>query len=106
MKQESLSYFLAEIGFQTISYLLITGFLFGIAFTYSHFWAIKKYILNGGAFKKKIFLLTFIRLFVFACALMMAAYPNHKAFRMIIFFIGFMIGRISMMRLAKKEIVK
>ena len=106
MKQESLFYFLAEIGFQTISYLLIAGFLFGIAFTYSHFWAIKKYILNGGAFQRKIFILTFIRLFVFACALMMAAYPNHKAFRMIIFFIGFMIGRISMMRFAKKEIAK
>ena len=106
MKQESLFYFLAEIGFQTISYLLIVGFLFGIAFTYSHFWAIKKYILNGGAFQRKIFILTFIRLAVFAFALFMSAYPNHSGLRMMLFFAAFMIGRISMMRLAKKEIVK
>ena len=106
MKQETLSFLLTEIGYESVWILILSGLLFGMAFTYSHFWAIKKYILNGGAFKKKIFLLTFIRLFVFACALMMASYPNHKAFRMIIFFIGFMIGRISMMRLAKKEIVK
>ena len=106
MKQESLSYLLAEIGMSSVGILLIAGLLFGGAFTYSHFWAIKKYILNGGAFKKKIFVLTFIRLFVFAIALMMAAYPNHSGLRMMLFFVGFMIARIVMMRMAKKELAK
>ena len=106
MKQENLTYLLSEIGSFSVWMLLITGLLFGMAFTYSHFWAIKKYILNGGAFKKKIFILTFIRLAVFAMALVLAAYPTHSAMRMILFFIGFMIGRIGMMRMAKREISK
>lgn len=106
MKQESLAYLLSQIGSFSILSLLIAGLLFGMAFTYSHFWAIKKYILNGGAFKKKIFVLTFIRLFIFAIALMMAAYPNHSGLRMMLFFVGFMIARIVMMRMAKKELVK
>lgn len=106
MKQEGLGYLLSQIGSFSVASLLIAGLLFGLAFTYSHFWAIKKYILTGGAFKKKIFILTFIRLVVFAVALMIAAYPTHSAVRMILFFIGFMIGRIGMMRMAKREISK
>ena len=106
MKQETLSFLLTEIGYESVWILILSGLLFGMAFTYSHFWAIKKYILNGGAFQRKIFILTFIRLFVFAFALFMSAYPNHSGLRMMLFFAAFMIGRISMMRLAKKEIVK
>ena len=106
MKQTSLSYLLSDIGTFSVLALLISGVLFGGAFTYSHFWAIKKYILNGGAFKKKIFILTFLRLIVFAISLMLAAYPNHSAFRMLLFFFAFMIGRVGMMRMAKRELVK
>ena len=106
MKQENLTYLLSQIGWDAIVFLLIGGLFFGIAFTYTHFWAIKKYILNGGAFKKKIFILTFIRLFIFALVLAVAAYPNHSALRMMLFFIAFMIGRIGMMRVAKREISK
>ena len=105
MKQGLISY-LSEIGLNSILLLLISGFLFGIAFTYSHFWAIKKYVLNGGAFQKKIFLLTFIRLIVFAGALFMAAYPNYPAFRMMTFFVALIIGRKIMMSIAKREIAK
>jgi hypothetical protein len=105
MKQGVISY-LSEIGLNSILVLMLAGFLFGIAFTYSHFWAIKKYVLNGGAFQKKIFLLTFVRLIVFAGALFIAAYPNYPAVRMIIFFITLMIGRKMMMFMAKREISK
>ena len=103
MKEQDLTYLLSEIGNTSIVLLIFAGILFGISFTYSHFWSINKYILNGGAFKKKIFALTFIRLIVFAVALMLAGYPNNSGLRIILFFIGFMGGRIFTMRLAKKE---
>ena len=102
----SLLFLLGEIGGMSISLLLLAGFLFGVAFTYSHFWAIRRFVLKSQHFKKVIFILTFVRLFVFACALMIAAYPNYAGVRMMLFFIGFMIGRIGLMRMAKKEITK
>ena len=105
MNQELVSY-LSEIGLNSILLLVISGFLFGIAFTYSHFCSIKKYILKDGSYQKKIFLLTFIRLIVFACALVLAAYPNHRSVRMMIFFIAFILGRKIMMSMAKREIAK
>ena len=105
-QKDSFLFLLSEIGSVSIALLLFAGFLFGIAFTYSHFWAIRRFVLKSQHFKKVIFVLTFIRLFVFACALMIAAYPNHSGVRMMLFFIGFMIGRIGLMRIAKKEITK
>lgn len=104
-KKELLFLLFNEIGFGAIAWLLVAGVLFGIAFTYSHFWAIKRFVLKSTHFKGVIFALTFVRLIVFAVALMMAAYPNYSAVRMILFFIGFMIGRVGLMSWAKKEIV-
>lgn len=97
---------LNEIGGVSVTMLLIAGVLFGIAFTYSHFWAIRRFILKSPHFKKLIFVLTFIRLFVFAFALILASYPNYAGIRMMLFFIGFMIGRLGLISVAKKEIIK
>ena len=106
MTKPGLALIFSQIGTLNTSLLLLGGFLFGLAFTYLHFFTINRYILNGGAFKKKIFILTFVRLIVFGLVLMIVAYPNYPAIRMMTFFIAFMVGRIFMMRLAKKEILK
>ena len=106
MNQQSLTLIFSQIGALNVSLLLLGGFLFGLAFTYLHFYSINRYILNGGAFKKKIFILTFVRLVVFGSVLAVVAYPNFPAVRMMTFFVAFMVGRILMMRLAKKEISK
>ena len=95
-----------EIGAPSIMLLMIAGLFFGMAFTYSHFWAIRKFVLKSPHFKKVIFILTFIRLFIFAGALAVAAYPNHAEVRIILFFIGFMIGRTGLMSMAKRELEK
>lgn len=97
---------LNEIGCPTIAWLMIAGLLFGIAYTYSHFWAIKKFVLKSPNFKKIIFIMTFVRLFIFAGALALVARPNYPGVRIILFFIGFMIGRVGLMAMAKKEIIK
>ena len=105
-KQNSFLVLIDEIGTQSIILLIIAGLLFGVAFTYTHFWAIRKFVLNSPHFKRIIFFLTFIRLFVFAGALAVAAYPNYSGLRIILFFIGFMIGRTGLMFFAKREIAK
>lgn len=97
---------LNEIGTSSIILLMVAGLFFGIAFTYTHFWAIKHIVLKSVHFKKIIFLLTFVRLFVFALVLVIVAHSNHPAVRIILFFIGFMIGRVGLMSMAKKEIIK
>ena len=105
-QKSSVLLLLNEIGGASIALLVISGLLFGMAFTYSHFWAIRRFVLKSPHFKRVIFILTFVRLFVFACALMIAAHPNYAGMRIMLFFIGFMIGRIGLMRIAKKEILK
>ena len=44
-----------EIGMPSIILLVIAGLFFGMAFTYSHFWAIRKFVLKSPHFKKVIF---------------------------------------------------
>ena len=105
-QKKSLLLLLNEIGSTSVTILLIAGVLFGIAFTYSHFWAIRKFVLKSTHFRGVIFILTFIRLFVFALALILASFPNHGGVRMMLFFVGFMVGRIGLMHVAKKEIAK
>ncbi len=105
-QKDLLSLMINDIGANAIIWLVLAGVLFGIAFTYAHFWSIKQFIFKSKHFKSTIFVLTFVRLFVFAGALALAAYPNHPAVRMMIFFISFMIGRIGLMRVAKREIAK
>ena len=95
-----------EIGVLSITLLMIAGFLFGIAYTYTHFWAIRKFVLKSPNFKKIIFIMTFVRLFIFAGALAIVARPNYPGVRIMLFFIGFMIGRVGLMAMAKKEIAK
>ena len=95
-----------EISTTSVAFLIVAGLLFGIAYTYTHFWAIKNIVFKSPHFKRTIFILTFVRLFVFALALIAVARPNYAGVRIILFFAGFMVGRIGLMFLAKKEIIK
>ncbi len=73
--------------------LLGSGFLFGVAFTITHFWALKKYIFHQTHFKRALFLLSLVRLFAFGVALWLVLNLRHNTLDVLIFFVAFVVGR-------------
>ena len=84
--------------FQTMSFpllagLIVGGFCFGVLFTLSHFWALKRYVFKKEHFKQALFLLSFIRLFIFGVVLWFVLNLHKNVLEVLIFFVAFTIAR-------------
>jgi len=84
--------------FQNISaieWLILTlgGFLFGVFFTVTHFWALKHYVFKQKNLKTAVFVLTFFRLLIFGIVLWGIIQIHKSVLEVLIFFFCFMVGR-------------
>ena len=73
--------------------LIISGILFGMGFTWTHFLALKRYCFNQSYFKRALLVLLLFRLCIFALVLWVVLDIHKNPCDVLVFFAAFMLGR-------------
>ena len=95
-----------NITFPFLIALIVGGFAFGVLFTWTHFWALKKYVFKKEHFKRALFLLSFVRLVVFGCVLWFIINIHKHVSAVLILFIAFTMARWVTFFKTKKRLAR